>query len=82
MNFDEIYYATEAQELLRYGYEDNRGYMFIVHPPLGKWLIALSEYLWDGSPAQYLTNSLGWRIAPAAGRGRRRDHDDAHRAAA
>ncbi len=65
MNFDEIYYATEAQELLRYGYEDNRGYMFIVHPPLGKWLIAFSEYLWDGSPSQYLTNSLGWRIAPA-----------------
>ena len=26
---------TEAQEILRYGYEDNRGYMFIVHPPLG-----------------------------------------------
>ena len=39
-DFDEVYYATEAQELLRYGYEDNRGYMFIVHPPLGKWLIA------------------------------------------
>jgi dolichyl-phosphate-mannose--protein O-mannosyl transferase len=67
MNFDEVYYATEAQELLRYGYEDNRGYMFIVHPPLGKWLIAFSEYLWDSpnNSDQYLTNSLGWRIAPA-----------------
>ena len=66
MNFDEVYYATEAQELLRYGYEDNRGYMFIVHPPLGKWLIAWSEYLWDGGrSSEYLTNSLGWRIAPA-----------------
>jgi dolichyl-phosphate-mannose-protein mannosyltransferase len=65
MNFDEIYYATEAQELLRFGYEDNRGYMFIVHPPLGKWLIAFSEYLWDGQSSQYLTNSIGWRIAPA-----------------
>ncbi|PZS29071.1 MAG: phospholipid carrier-dependent glycosyltransferase, partial [Pseudonocardiales bacterium] len=31
-NFDEVYYANEAQELLRFGYEDNRGYMFIVHP--------------------------------------------------
>ena len=41
-SFDEVYYATEAQEMLRYGYEDNRDYMFIVHPPLGKWLIALS----------------------------------------
>jgi dolichyl-phosphate-mannose--protein O-mannosyl transferase len=56
--FDEVYYATEAQELLRYGYEDNRGYMFIVHPPLGKWLIGLTSELWGN-------NSLGWRIAPA-----------------
>ena len=67
MSFDEVYYAVEAQEMLRYGYEDNRGYMFIVHPPLGKWLIAMSEWLWD-SPStsqEYLTNSIGWRIAPA-----------------
>ncbi len=35
MNFDEVYYTVEAQEWLRFGYEDNRGYMFIVHPPLG-----------------------------------------------
>ncbi len=57
-SFDEVYYATEAQEVLRYGYEDNRDYMFIVHPPLGKWLIALSSAIWGN-------NSLGWRIAPA-----------------
>jgi dolichyl-phosphate-mannose-protein mannosyltransferase len=61
-NFDEVYYATEAQELFRYGYEDNRGYMFIVHPPLGKWLIGLSSYFWHGP--QHL-DSFGWRIAPA-----------------
>jgi dolichyl-phosphate-mannose--protein O-mannosyl transferase len=65
MNFDEVYYAVEAQEMLRFGYEDNRGYMFIVHPPLGKLLIALSEKLWDGGSGEYLTNSIGWRIAPA-----------------
>jgi dolichyl-phosphate-mannose--protein O-mannosyl transferase len=67
MIFDEVYYAPEAQEMLRYGYEDNRGYMFIVHPPLGKWLIAGSEWLWD-SPStsqEYLSNSIGWRLAPA-----------------
>ena len=69
-NFDEVYYATEAQELLRYGYEDNRGYMFIVHPPLGKWLIASSEWLqgvFTGKHTAdaYLANSLGWRVAPA-----------------
>jgi dolichyl-phosphate-mannose--protein O-mannosyl transferase len=68
--FDEVYYATEAQELLRYGYEDNRGYMFIVHPPLGKWLIAASEWVqgvFSGhhSSTAYLSNSLGWRLAPA-----------------
>ncbi|MDR1999867.1 MAG: phospholipid carrier-dependent glycosyltransferase, partial [Frankiaceae bacterium] len=56
--FDEAYYATEAQEMLRYGYEDNRGYMFIVHPPLGKWLIGLGSWLFGD-------NSLGWRIIPA-----------------
>jgi dolichyl-phosphate-mannose--protein O-mannosyl transferase len=60
--FDEVYYATESQELLRYGYEDNRGYMFIVHPPLGKWLIALTSHFWHGP--QHL-DSYGWRIAPA-----------------
>ena len=65
MNFDEVYYAVEAQEILRYGYEDNRGYMFIVHPPLGKWLIAGSEWLFGGNSNDYLTNSLGWRVAPA-----------------
>jgi dolichyl-phosphate-mannose--protein O-mannosyl transferase len=68
-NFDEVYYATEAQELLRYGYEDNRGYMFIVHPPLGKWLIGASEWyqglVTHQGSAGYLTNSLGWRIMPA-----------------
>jgi dolichyl-phosphate-mannose-protein mannosyltransferase len=57
-SFDEIYYASEAQEMLRYGYEDNRAYMFIVHPPLGKWCIALTSWLFGD-------NSFGWRAAPA-----------------
>ena len=56
--FDEVYYATEAQEMLRFGYEDNRGYMFIVHPPLGKWLIAGSSAIWGNT-------EIGWRVAPA-----------------
>ena len=56
--FDEIYYATEAQEMLRYGYEDNRDYMFIVHPPLGKWAIGLTSWVFGD-------NSVGWRVAPA-----------------
>ena len=70
MNFDEVYYTVEAQELLRYGYEDNRGYMFIVHPPLGKWIIGAGEWIIGAIDGQneslaYLSNSLGWRIAPA-----------------
>lgn len=69
-NFDEVYYAKEAQELLRYGYEDNRGYMFIVHPPLGKWLIAAGEWFVGAIDGQhtsnaYLANSFGWRLMPA-----------------
>jgi dolichyl-phosphate-mannose--protein O-mannosyl transferase len=57
-SFDEVYYAVEAQEMLRYGYEDNRGYMFIVHPPLGKWLIAVPSWLFGD-------DAVGWRAAPA-----------------
>ena len=32
--FDEAYYPPEAREILELGYEYNRGYTFIVHPPL------------------------------------------------
>jgi|tagenome__1003787_1003787.scaffolds.fasta_scaffold20930692_2 dolichyl-phosphate-mannose-protein mannosyltransferase len=56
--FDEAYYPPEAHELLRWGFEYNRGYTFIVHPPLGKWLIALGEAVWD-------YDSLGWRVPSA-----------------
>ena len=56
--FDEVYYATEAQEILRYGYEHNPGYLFIVHPSVGKWAIALGS-------AVFGDNELGWRVAPA-----------------
>ncbi|HZZ95455.1 MAG TPA: phospholipid carrier-dependent glycosyltransferase [Jatrophihabitantaceae bacterium] len=59
--FDEAYYPVEAQELLRFGYEDNRGYLFIVHPPLGKWLIGWSTELFGNG----LQDAFGWRVAPA-----------------
>lgn len=61
-SFDEIYYATNAEEILRFGYEDNRGFMFVVHPPLGKWLIAASTALFHEPTFR---DSWGWRIAPA-----------------
>ncbi|GAB3357031.1 dolichyl-phosphate-mannose--protein mannosyltransferase [Modestobacter lapidis] len=56
--FDEAYYPPEALELLRWGTEYNRGYTFIVHPPLGKWLIAAGIQLFG-------YDSLGWRLPSA-----------------
>ncbi|WP_433076919.1 dolichyl-phosphate-mannose--protein mannosyltransferase [Dactylosporangium sp. CA-052675] len=59
--FDEIYYATDAHNLLRHGVEwdeatNSAGY--VVHPPLGKWLIAIGEQVFG-------YNELGWRIPSA-----------------
>ena len=59
--FDELYYATEAQSLLRYGVEwdlDNNTPKYVVHPPLGKWCIALGEKLFG-------YHEFGWRISAA-----------------
>ncbi|MDP9239089.1 MAG: phospholipid carrier-dependent glycosyltransferase [Actinomycetota bacterium] len=59
--FDEVYYAKDAHDLLRYGYErttDNSGPSFIAHPPLGKWLIGLGEQAFG-------YNSFGWRVSAA-----------------
>jgi dolichyl-phosphate-mannose--protein O-mannosyl transferase len=59
--FDEIYYATEAHELLNYGVEwkpENNAGDYVVHPPLGKWCIALGEWIFG-------YNSFGWRISAA-----------------
>jgi dolichyl-phosphate-mannose-protein mannosyltransferase len=52
--FDEIYYAGDAASLLRAGAE--RGTP--VHPPLGKWLIALGIQVAGMDP-------VGWRIGAA-----------------
>lgn len=66
--FDEVYYTADARDLLHHGVEHNRGYLFTVHPPLGKWAIAIGEWMFGyvgtagnrvGSP------ELGWRIMPA-----------------
>ena len=56
--FDEAYYPPEAHELLTWGFEYNRGYTFIVHPPLGKWLIACGIGLFG-------YDSFGWRFPSA-----------------
>ena len=57
--FDEKHYAPQAWQLLRNGgVEDNPGFELVVHPPLGKQLIAVGEALfgYDG---------FGWRAAAA-----------------
>ena len=56
--FDEAYYPRHAHQLLTWGFEYNRGYSFIVHPPLGKWFIAAGEQLFG-------YNSFGWRFPSA-----------------
>ena len=39
--FDEVYYVDGARDLLKYGVEVSGAKPeFIVHPPLGKWMIA------------------------------------------
>jgi dolichyl-phosphate-mannose-protein mannosyltransferase len=59
--FDEVYYANEAQDLIKYSVEwhpDTNAPEYVVHPPLGKWLIALGELMFGH-------NSLGWRFSAA-----------------
>ncbi len=57
--FDGKYYAVQAAEMIRTGgVEDNQAFGVIVHPPLGKQLIALSELLFGYNP-------IGWRFASA-----------------
>ena len=58
--FDEIYYAKNANSLIEHGVELNEqgGADFIVHPPLGKWLIGIGIKIFGN-------NELGWRIIPA-----------------
>jgi dolichyl-phosphate-mannose--protein O-mannosyl transferase len=57
--FDEKYYAVQAAEMIRNGgVEDNQAYGVIVHPPLGKQIIAIGEMLFGYNP-------IGWRVASA-----------------
>ncbi|CAB4950736.1 MAG: phospholipid carrier-dependent glycosyltransferase [Actinobacteria bacterium] len=59
--FDEIYYAANANSLLHNGVEiDSKSGLaqFIVHPPTGKWLIAIGIKLFG-------YNEFGWRFAAA-----------------
>jgi dolichyl-phosphate-mannose-protein mannosyltransferase len=59
--FDEVYYPTDAWDMLQHAVEwdpEHNGPAYVVHPPLGKWLIALGEKAFGN-------HEFGWRF-PAA----------------
>lgn len=58
--FDEKHYVPQAWQVLTGGnwIEDNPAYGLVVHPPVGKWLLAAGEAVFGYGP-------VGWRIAPA-----------------
>ncbi|MFT4085748.1 MAG: phospholipid carrier-dependent glycosyltransferase [Gordonia sp. (in: high G+C Gram-positive bacteria)] len=58
--FDEKHYVPQGWQLLTSGdwTEDNPGYGLVVHPPVGKWMLALSEWLFGYGP-------MGWRFVSA-----------------
>ena len=57
--FDELYYVDGARDLLNFGVEVTGAEPeFIVHPPLGKWLIAAGIAIFGD-------NEFGWRFATA-----------------
>jgi dolichyl-phosphate-mannose--protein O-mannosyl transferase len=57
--FDEVYYVDGAKDYLSNGVETTKGAAeFVVHPPVGKWLIALGIQILGDSPA-------GWRLSAA-----------------
>jgi dolichyl-phosphate-mannose--protein O-mannosyl transferase len=57
--FDEVYYVDGARDYLKYGVELTDGNSeFVVHPPVGKWLIASGIKIFGD-------NEFGWRIAAA-----------------
>lgn len=58
--FDEVYYAKNAASLITSFVEldENGNSEFVVHPPLGKWLIGLGIKIFGN-------NEFGWRISSA-----------------
>ncbi len=57
--FDEKHYAPQAWQVLHnHGVEDNPGFGLVVHPPVGKQLIAIGEAIFG-------YNGVGWRFTGA-----------------
>lgn len=59
MVFDEVYYVDGARDFLASGVElDNAKPEFVVHPPVGKWMIAAGIKVLGDNP-------FGWRASAA-----------------
>lgn len=57
--FDEVYYVDGARDFLESGVELDKGAAeFVVHPPVGKWAIALGIRIFGDTP-------FGWRFSAA-----------------
>ena len=57
--FDEVYYVDAARDFLAFGVEITQDEPeFVVHPPLGKWFIAIGIRIFGD-------NEFGWRFATA-----------------
>ena len=61
--FDEVYYEHDAWSLLHHGVELDKNSHdqtagFVVHPPVGKWMIAVGEAIFGH-------NAVGWRFSAA-----------------
>jgi dolichyl-phosphate-mannose-protein mannosyltransferase len=72
--FDELYYAHDGWSLLHHGVEldtHDSGPGFVVHPPLGKWMIALGDLIAGNGDSvvidghHYSSSTLGFRFASA-----------------
>ncbi|WBB77577.1 phospholipid carrier-dependent glycosyltransferase [Micromonospora sp. WMMD882] len=74
--FDEVYYAREGWALVEHGVEWNfkdNVPSYVVHPPLGKWLIGLGEWAFGYQDTEHNINvpgalmttapEFGWRIS-------------------
>ncbi|HEV7711738.1 MAG TPA: phospholipid carrier-dependent glycosyltransferase [Asanoa sp.] len=70
--FDETYYAKDAYGLLTKGvewnYKDNVA-SYVVHPPLGKWLISIGEWMFGYQDADGNVRAAGhlWTASPEFG---------------
>jgi dolichyl-phosphate-mannose-protein mannosyltransferase len=59
--FDETYYAHDSWTLLHHGVEANgpgTGPGFVVHPPLGKWMMAVGEAMFDHGKTVVFHNTV------------------------